>query len=381
MKFFYRALLCSCLAVTAILVSPQTGKACDRSSLLMDSVVFDGTNYTVYATMCIGGGTLGGASGANAFTSTFAIASYGGTGTIVGFSPAALISDSTNCPLTGSLLPSPPVPSTLSGTADPATAYIGYQSLTNCPYTCISNTVTCGLPHTDCEQLVIIMDGLPDSLTAIGVEGQGNPANGCHRNFAPGYDDNITIDFTTLPVVWAGFEARMEGETVELDWQTVSESNNDYFKVMRSHDARTWEEIGTVNAVGDSDGMQPYDFTDYAPATGVNYYRIQQIDIDARFTETEIRSVVFDGSVEMDWVEIGPIPTSDRLFGSFVVEQAENFEIEVYGTNGQVVHREQLSGQTGLNQFEVDMSDYSNGIYFIRVKGSQGILERKTIKI
>ena len=381
MKSFYRAFLCSCLVIVAMFAAPTQSKACDQSDFLLDSITFDGTNYTVFATLCIGGGTLVAASGANAFTADFAIAAYGGAGTIIGFTPPTLTSDTTLCPLTGGLAAAPPAPTGLSGTGDPATAYIVYQSLSFCPYTCISSTPICGLPHQDCNNLTITLSDFPDSLTAIGIEGQGNPANGCHRNFAPGYDTTITIDFTILPVLWGGFDATLDNESVELTWRTMQEANNDYFRVMRSSDARTWEEIATVNAVGNSSDPLNYDYIDRNPLNGVNYYRIQQIDIDSRFTETEVRSVVYEGPSEMDWRRVGPIPTHDRLMASFVVAESENLEVELYSVDGRVVHRENLAATYGFNSIDLDLSTFENGIYFLRIKGSQGVLEKKVVKI
>lgn len=382
MKLLYRAFTCSLLAF--IMVSTYNpGKACDRSSFILDSLVFDGTNYNVFATLCLGGGTLGGVNGANQFTSTFAIAFYGSSGVISGFTPPTLSADSTGCTFNGGLFPVPPVTPLLGGTGDAATSYVAYQPASGaCNFlSCIGNSVDCGLPHTQCYPMSFVLTDIPDSLTAIGIEGQGNPANGCHQNFAPGYDDNITIDFTTLPVIWGGFMATAQEETVDLRWTTNNESNNDYFQVMRSADARNWEEIGQVDAVGDSQDPLNYDFTDENPMQGVNHYRIVQIDNNARFTETEVRTINFSAKFEMGWREVGPIPTRNKLSASFVVPESEILEIELFSIDGKKVMQESFDAESGRNTLNINLENFQEGIYFLRIKGSQGILERKLIKI
>ncbi|HTF04440.1 MAG TPA: FG-GAP-like repeat-containing protein, partial [Bacteroidia bacterium] len=48
-----------------------------------------------------------------------------------------------------------------------------------------------------------------------------------------------------LPVELVAFNAVPVGETVALDWQTASETNNDYFAVEKTHDGITFETIDT----------------------------------------------------------------------------------------------------------------------------------------
>lgn len=191
MKIFYRALSCLLIGLTFMVVSSNSTKACDRTQYVLDSVSFDGTNYTIYTTFCVGGGIIGSTRGADNWTGTFAFAVYGPlTMTFGGYSPNTLTSDTTMCTNNST---------TFSGSfgANFGVAYIS----PGCFYTCVSSTALCGRPHSDCSQFVITVSEVPDSIRLYGMEGTGNPIAGCYPN------PDMLIDFTTLPVVWSSFDA------------------------------------------------------------------------------------------------------------------------------------------------------------------------------
>ena len=72
------------------------------------------------------------------------------------------------------------------------------------------------------------------------------------------FDGGITLTCSynasgVLPVVFADFTARSHNGTVQLDWTTATELNNDYFQVERSADGREFTALGKVNGNGNSE--------------------------------------------------------------------------------------------------------------------------------
>ncbi len=199
MPTFTRILSAILLAV--IWLVPHESHACDRSSLTLDSLIFNGNNsYTVHLTLCVGGGILGSNSGAMGATGLIGLAAYGNQATFVSFSPDTLISDTLGCEFEGQIFNVPTAPPFLSGTTDSAYSYVLYSGIDiSCPwFACISSTIQCGYPSTQCESLTLDLVGLPDSITAIGIEGAGNPSLGCHRDLVPGYDSDINVEFSPM---------------------------------------------------------------------------------------------------------------------------------------------------------------------------------------
>lgn len=81
-----------------------------------------------------------------------------------------------------------------------------------------------------------------------------------------------------LPVELASFDAVCKNGTVELNWSTASEINNQYFSVERSIDGIVWDEIARVNGAGNSNVLHQYSYQDQTPWQGISYYRLTQVD-------------------------------------------------------------------------------------------------------
>ncbi len=353
------------LIATIGLFNPSL-KACDRSSYVLDSLTFDGAEFTIYTQFCIGGGLLGSNRGADNFTSTFAFALYGPTTMqMTSFSPATFTSDTTLCPANSF---------GFSGgvgiNADTGVAYIP-----GCFYTCISSTAQCGRPHSDCNQMVVSVNELPDSIRLFGIEGAGNPIAGCYPN------PDMIIDFTTLPVVWSSFYAVPHPEEVVLNWSTAQETNNDYFKVFRSGVDQVWEEIGRTNAVGYSESIQEYNFVDDNPLLGTNWYKIEQIDLDGARTTSEAVSADFAGSFDFDWESVGPNPVQEQLNIGYQLPESQSVKLALFDTQGRLVFSDDLDGQAGVNRISLDFSVLPRGNYFLKLVGKQGALHKQITRM
>ena len=76
------------------------------------------------------------------------------------------------------------------------------------------------------------------------------------------------------PFQLLSFSAELKGDNVMLNWFTAKEKNTDFFRVERSNDTFTYEEIGTVPAAKQSSQLKAYALLDTHPAQGVSYYRL-----------------------------------------------------------------------------------------------------------
>ncbi|GAB3029663.1 T9SS type A sorting domain-containing protein [Spirosoma pulveris] len=92
--------------------------------------------------------------------------------------------------------------------------------------------------------------------------------------------DEIQINASVLPVTLLSFNATPEGDRVQLAWETASERNASHFRVERSPDLREFVTIGEVAAGGTTNERQYYGLTDSNPFSGINYYRLSQVDFN-----------------------------------------------------------------------------------------------------
>lgn len=94
-----------------------------------------------------------------------------------------------------------------------------------------------------------------------------------------------------LPIELVSFTAVYNGREVKISWTTASETNNDFFTVERSADARYFEELGRFEAVGNSSQTNRYFTVDRTPLPGISYYRLKQTDNDGKYTYSDVVAV------------------------------------------------------------------------------------------
>lgn len=171
-----------------------------------------------------------------------------------------------------------------------------------------------------------------------------------------------------IPVNFLYFNAKKQGETAALlNWKTSQELNSAYFNIERSTDAVNFSYIGRVSAAGNSQVPVEYYFTDNNPASGLNYYRLKQVDIDGHFVYTPSRLVRFD-ALDAGNVRYFPNPTNGMLYIELTESMSkEDKVLNISNAAGIVLN--QLKLGTGTNQLlQVNLGRYPKGVYFVQVR-------------
>lgn len=166
-----------------------------------------------------------------------------------------------------------------------------------------------------------------------------------------------------LPVELLTFTARLNNESqVILEWSTASEINSDKFIIQKSKDGLSFENIGQINAQGESSSVQKYSFLDETPYEGVNYYRFLQVDFDGTTDVSDVKTVYFKNPKE---VRIHPNPLShDRQL--FIESESElPLQIELFTIQGLSVFKKEV-----LSNEYLDLSALSEGIYVYKIKNA-----------
>ncbi len=94
-----------------------------------------------------------------------------------------------------------------------------------------------------------------------------------------------------LPITLLDFTARRTERGVQLDWQTLSETDNDYFILERSKDGRAFASIVRLEGAGSHQGLRSYTYLDEQPLSGRSYYRLRQTDFDGTSSLSLVRMV------------------------------------------------------------------------------------------
>ncbi len=171
-----------------------------------------------------------------------------------------------------------------------------------------------------------------------------------------------------LPVELTMFSATKQESKVRIDWATSSETNNDYFTIERSGDGKSFESIGEIKGAGNSSREISYEYTDEAPLSGINYYRIKQTDFDGKYSYSEIRSVRHKG---LSNVCVTPRTTEGRLD---ITTELEDYIIAIYNVAGQEVKR---MVDMSLDQ-SISIETFDAGVYFVKIHSGT---ESETVRI
>jgi len=226
-----------------------------------------------------------------------------------------------------------------------------------------------------------------DDITTI------SPGNGAGRMVADGYARKTGFDAfskagvgqssSPLPIELIDFTAFENDGIVYIDWATVSEINNDYFTIERSKDALDFGFIDEVLGAGTSNELRTYGTLDENPYYGISYYRLKQTDFDGRFEYSDL--AVVNVLRELKFT-IKPNPAFDKLemtFGSIVdginiMTTAYHAKIKIHDVQGKLVYKKKFEGT--FYKFNIDISEFNQGMYFVTFESSGNSRQTKFVK-
>ncbi len=177
-----------------------------------------------------------------------------------------------------------------------------------------------------------------------------------------------------LPVELIYFDGQRQDNKVSLTWATAMEKENDTFIIERATDGINFKPIGQVKGRGDTKTRQEYNFVDNAPAKGINYYRLKQVNKDGKFTYSKIVAVNIDC---LDCVEVNIYPNPSSLGVFRLTHNSPLLEkVNVWVTNalGMTVYE----GTMSENTFMLNISNQPKGIYLLSLQFPH---ETKTYKL
>ncbi len=182
---------------------------------------------------------------------------------------------------------------------------------------------------------------------------------------------NATIDMGAfenqgsfiLPVVWLYFTGISQNGANILSWATTSETNNKGFYVEKSSNGQDFTTLFFVTAPSNTQAGEKYDYTDFQPFTGNNFYRLKQVDIDGQLTYS---NVVELNTINKSWFSIYPNPATTILHATTTGLKGN---LQIIDMLGHVVSEVNIVG----DKTEIDISKLSVGTYNCKL-GNENIL-------
>ncbi len=194
-------------------------------------------------------------------------------------------------------------------------------------------------------------------------------------SFSPFSFGTINNVSNPLPIELLSFNAKADNKVVLVDWQTATETNNEYFIVERSKDGINSERIGTVQGAGNSNEVLNYEFVDQNPYSGTSYYRLTQVDYNGQ-SETFDWVAVNRAADDEPSIQMYPNPLTGGMLNIDFNNIDENVQLSIYDFSGRLVYNRSVdAGQTNI-QLAIDLAQ---GTYSIQIVGSQMLITKKLI--
>jgi len=156
-----------------------------------------------------------------------------------------------------------------------------------------------------------------------------------------------------LPITLLNFNAKSAGNSVNIEWTTVTETNNDFFTLESSSDGRSFSPIAYIDGAGTSSTLNEYDYTDKNLPNGIMYYRLKQTDFDGTVSYSNVISVYILGTHgnSTEFV-IFPNPSEfESIKMRINSDEDKTLGIHVVNTLGQTMYSGTVETKAGITEY------------------------------
>lgn len=219
---------------------------------------------------------------------------------------------------------------------------------------------------------------LPTACTAVRYRIINNSTGGCGNDLAI---DDITFSQcqpVILPATGLTLKGKGDNNAAQLVWTTVSEINTSKFIVEKSTDNKTWKDIATAKAAGESSTPKDYSYNDNMGASPLAYYRI--LCVDGNGLETYSNDIVIkSGAPETSQMSAFPNPFTSLLKVELTSSPEKTVTLKIFDMNGKAVKSIPWTLKKGSNSMSISVLDnMTPGMYLLSAVNPDGSVIAKT---
>ena len=205
-----------------------------------------------------------------------------------------------------------------------------------------------------------------------------NDNNGTSWN-SPGNATTVSnyVSNVILPAHLGAFAGELRGSTVNLKWNTLTESNLAGFEIERSADTRNWQSVGYVTARNNAAGGN-YQFSHAKAGVSVSFYRLKVTDKDGSFAHSKLVMIKSETTVK---AELIGNPITSTINVAIHTSGAERIQAELIDMNGKRVSNTAYQHPGGSSVLQIPAQNIGSGNYLLRLNGSEIKETLRVVKI
>ncbi len=176
-----------------------------------------------------------------------------------------------------------------------------------------------------------------------------------------------------FPITLSSFDGNVFETGNVLNWWTIQEMAGGHFVVQRSKDGYRFEEIGDIQAVGNSLDQYQYSFFDENPFWGTNYYRLRLTDFEG-YTE-------YSDMIELNFgfVSFAAYPNPAQNYIKIEGNFPDKCQIHIFDMAGTKVQAMPVNANITT---ELDINNLHDGVYYFQLRDENGeALKTQTVVV
>jgi SdrD B-like domain/Secretion system C-terminal sorting domain len=233
--------------------------------------------------------------------------------------------------------------------------------------------------------------GMQRALHGVGtnpnINSKANNVTGLATVTIAAGENNNTMDAgyqtaSLLPVQDIVLAPKVNGNVVEVNWQTINEMNTSYFEVERSYNNTSFEKVQTVYSLVQNGENGSYRIVDngvqMSAATVV--YRIKIVDRDGRTGYSRIASLRLG---KVSDIVFGPNPFTDYLTINYPATANSMVSLAILDMTGKKLLTKEFTVSRGTSSLTVNnLGSLAKGTYVVQLTeaGSTNRISFKLIK-
>lgn len=200
---------------------------------------------------------------------------------------------------------------------------------------------------------------------------------------------NFTVD-APVPIQLATFTGRSAGgNDVILEWRTISEIINYGFEIQKAAE-RDVEYLTIPNSFITGHGTtivpQDYSFVDHSGTTGMQYYRLKQIDLDGAIHFSDaiyipiMTGVAENSPARFELLQNSPNPFNPATVINYQLPFHKHVTLKVYDLLGQeMATLVDGAEEPGFKSAMFDASNLPSGVYIYRLEAGGFVTAKKLL--
>lgn len=180
-----------------------------------------------------------------------------------------------------------------------------------------------------------------------------------------------------LPIEQISFEVQAEEKKVNLKWETIGESNVDYYSIERAGPDMVYEEILKHDSKGNNEGNNKYQAIDVSPIIGHNYYRIKKVSNDGSVKYFGPRHAEIEFEALEQNIDLYPVPNKGREINLRLsgMDSDLNSMVLIRDISGNIIQESiiEFNADDGFESTLEFEEQLPKGIYFLELQSSEPI--------